>query len=220
MTDVLEQRLKILRWQGFDPKNILDIGAHIGTLSQLAHSIWPKASIVMVEANHDCEKALRNRKIGDVEIVLLGNKNAPSVKYFSSRKEYITGNSIYLEQTSYFSQYEVRLLPMMTLTKLARVRAWNAFDLIKIDTQGSERDIIFGGKMLIQKAKIVCLETQVLEYNAHAPKTFEMMQLMEKLGFQLFDITNIQTLPTGEMAQLDMIFVPKTSAFIKRGVLW
>lgn len=220
MTDMIEERLRILRLQGFKPKTILDIGAHIGTWSQMAHGIWPDAQISMIEANHECEKALKKRKIGVVEIALLGDKDQADVEYFASKKKYITGNSIYLEQTSYFDSYEIRTLQMTTLATLAKARKWKAFDLIKIDTQGSERDIVMGGREIIRRAKVVCVETQTLEYNAGAPKTLDIIQLMDELDFQLFDITNIYTLPTGQTAQLDMIFVPKKSKLITRGLLW
>ena len=57
------------------------------------------------------------------------------------------------------------------------------FDLIKIDTQGSELDIITGGINLCNKAKGILLEVSLTQYNEGAPLYQEVISFMENIGF-------------------------------------
>ena len=68
-------------------------------------------------------------------------------------------------------------------------------------------------------AQFILLETQNLEYNLGAPDTAQVLIAMQDLGFQLYDITEIHHLPTGEMFEIDLLFVKQNSPFIKRGTL-
>ncbi len=57
------------------------------------------------------------------------------------------------------------------------------FDLIKIDTQGSELDIIEGGLNLCNKAKGILLEVSLTQYNENAPLYDEVIDYMTSHGF-------------------------------------
>jgi len=57
------------------------------------------------------------------------------------------------------------------------------FDFIKMDTQGSELDIIKGGKHLCSKAKYILLEVAVTQYNDNAPLENEVITFMNDFGF-------------------------------------
>ena len=220
MLDITEQRLKALAAQGFKPRTIFDIGAFVGDWSKMAKNIWPTANIVLFEANSDCYETLKTRELGQIENVLLGRNNKNKVKYFSSINEYKTGNSIFLEQTSYFKKSEIRLLKMQKLDSIVKDKKYKNIDFIKIDTQGSELEIIAGGINTIKNAEFVLLETQNLTYNLGAPKTLDVIKRMNNLGFMLFDITQIHHLPTGEMQGVDMMFARNNSKYIKKGLLW
>jgi hypothetical protein len=96
---------------------------------------------------------------------MLGNKNAQHVYYINQTNEICQGNSIYKEinnknQTAIFKK----------MTTLDSIFVNNeVFDLIKIDTQGSESNIIEGGINLIKKSKYVILELSILQYNENSP---------------------------------------------------
>ena len=60
----------------------------------------------------------------------------------------------------------------------------SVFDLIKVDTQGSELDILKGGKNLVSKASAIILEVSYIEYNEGAPNQQETLDYMKKIGFE------------------------------------
>ncbi len=57
------------------------------------------------------------------------------------------------------------------------------FDLVKIDTQGSEKDIIQGGINLVKKASALILEVSYIEYNEGAPTAEEVTDFVKQVGF-------------------------------------
>jgi len=217
------QRLSLLANLGFSPRTILDIGAYQGEWTKMAHQIFPLAKIFMIEATPDNESLLRNvSEASGLSMALLGNKSKKSVIfYLADPKEtsISTGNSIYIEKTQYFNNRHFIRLPMITLDFLVEKRKLKNVDFIKIDTQGSELNILKGGKKTVSKAEFILLETQNLEYNDKAPFTEDVVIAMKSYGFRLFDILETHYLSSGELFQVDLLFAKKDSMFMKKGRL-
>lgn len=217
--DLLVPRLMTLREHSFYPRTILDIGAYQGDWTSQVQNIWPEANYFMVEANIEQENALASVPNAKYEIALLGDKKKSVVEYFATPAEITSGNSIYQEQTGLFDNAPVKLLSMITLDSLVKKNKIKNIDFIKIDTQGSELDILEGATTVIKQAQFILLETQNLEFNKGAPLLDEVITKMKKWGFRVFDITEIHYLPTGEMIQIDFLFVNKNSRYLKKGLL-
>lgn len=166
----------------FLPYRILDIGANIGQFHKLAQSTYPEAFIFSIEASPECEPYLKEIT-SNYYIGLLAKDN--SEYNFFSRKDAPTGtgNSIYRELTHFYSDDKLEILKQ-TGIKLDDLFEENSeFDLIKIDTQGSELDIITGGINLCKKAKGILLEVSLTQYNEGAPLHQTVISFMENLGF-------------------------------------
>ena len=58
-------------------------------------------------------------------------------------------------------------------------------DLVKIDVQGSERDVMQGGMETIRHAKHLIVEMQHMEYNEGAPLVGETLPWIEANGWTL-----------------------------------
>ena len=88
------------------------------------------------------------------------------------------------------------------------------FDIIKIDTQGSELDIIKGGLETVKKASYVILEVPTLQYNEGSPLFDEVIDYMKQIGFSKYDIIEEHkwldkmedTFPYGGVFQVDVVF--------------
>lgn len=84
----------------------------------------------------------------------------------------------------------------------------DVFDLIKIDIQGSEIDIINGGKQLFQNAKFVILETSLIEWNKNSPNEKQVLEYMNNLGFEVDAVIANHKL-NGKIIQNDVLFINK-----------
>lgn len=214
-------RLTVLRQLNFSPRLILDIGAYQGSWAKHIHKIFPKAQVFLIEANQDHQSRLEKLTwVSGFEITLLGEKTKSSVNYYANKNTCSAGNSIFKEQTHFFDDSQIRQLPMVTLDSIVKKHHLTNIDFLKIDAQGSELNILKGANKAIAQTEFILLETQNLTYNQNAPHINQVFPFMEKLGFKLFDVTQIHYLPSGEMAQLDLLFVKQTSKFFKKGILF
>ena len=180
-------RLEEVRDMGINPNAILDIGAHTGQFHSWAKRVWPDAGIFMIEANKLHEATLDRLVMmnGDRYLITaLGDEEREVIFYTRSDKPHTEGNSYYKE-AGWWDIPQLVQESKVNLQKLDNIFEDEAvFELIKIDTQGSELDILKGGKELISKASVVVLEVSLIEYNEGAPTSEELTNYMNSIGFE------------------------------------
>lgn len=167
----------------FYPSRILDIGANIGQFHKLAKDTFPECSVFSIEASPECEPYLKaiteNYYIG-----LLAKDNSEYDFYTRKNDPTCTGNSTYRELTQFYSDDEIKVLQQQGIRLGDLFEPGAEFELIKIDTQGSELDIIAGGLELCQRAKGILLEVSLTQYNEGAPLYQEVIDYMDSIGFK------------------------------------
>ena len=193
------------------PKDVLDIGAHTGQFYKWAKSAWPYCNVFMIEANRLHENTLLNLTANTKDeymISALGDKEREVTFYTRSDKPHTEGNSYYKE-ANYWDIPQLVQEETVTLKKLDDIfDKEKVFDLVKMDTQGSELDILKGGEKLISKATAVILEVAYIEYNLGAPTSDEVIKHMNNIGFE--EIMSIGEHYEGEeISQKDLLFLNK-----------
>jgi FkbM family methyltransferase len=171
---MLEQIIK-------ESKKILDIGANIGQTFLEYKSINPQAKILSIEANPKCEDSLRECG-ADYLICALGNEQSNKSFFINSSEKTCQGASFFKENTQFYADGQYDTINLETI-RLDDLLGDSDFDLIKIDTQGSEMPIICGGEGVLQKAKWVLLELPVVEYNKGSEKMQDIIKKMMSIGF-------------------------------------
>jgi len=175
----------------FYPYRILDIGANIGQFNQIAKQIFPDSFIFSIEASDECEPYLK--KLTDNYYIGMLTKDNNEYDFYSRKTDPIgTGNSIYKELTEFYSDDQLNIIKKRGIKLDDLFETDSEFDLIKIDTQGSELDIIEGGINLCSKAKGILLEVSLNEYNENSPLYDEVISYMEKIGFKSKEILDEQ----------------------------
>jgi hypothetical protein len=79
-------------------------------------------------------------------------------------------------------------------------------DLVKIDVQGSELDILIGGRKTIRRSKYVLLEVSTVQYNVNAPLMDIVVEKMKEYEFRIEEILNFNKLSNGQIFQMDILF--------------
>jgi FkbM family methyltransferase len=182
-----EERFKFYKNLGANFNKVLDIGAYEGEWKQMFQNLFPNSEILMIEANQEKEKILKSK--GNYFIGLLGSEDNKLVTYYKcdSPKTPQTGNSVFLENTSYAFVEEKR--KTIKLSSVPNIQ--EKYDLIKIDVQGSELEVIKGGLEIVKKSNFLLLELSLIEYNQKAPLVNEVMDFLKKIDFELIDIFDI-----------------------------
>lgn len=166
----------------FTPRAVLDIGANVGGFYHEAKAKWPDAEFLLIEGNPACQPMLELLAV-PFYTRLLGKEDGVSGMWVRKDAPTCTGASSKRELTDFYagdkaSWVDLRVMRLDTLLEGRR-----QFDLIKIDTQGSELDIIEGGLETIAQAKGVILELSYEQYNEGAPLAKEVINRMAELGF-------------------------------------
>lgn len=171
----------------FYPHRVLDIGANIGQFHKECKASYPNSFIFSIEASPECENSLQ--QITDNYLITLLAKDDSEYSFYSRKEDpTCTGNSIYRELTQFYSDDQLQVLKQKGVKLDDLFTEGSEFDLIKIDTQGSELDIITGGMELIKKAKGVLLEVSLTRYNEGAPLYDEVIAFMQSINFEMVDI--------------------------------
>lgn len=173
----------------FYPKSILDIGANLGQFRRLAKTYFQDSEIFSIEANPLCEPTLKENFPNEYKICLLGAENYCNKKFFILKTDpTCTGNSVYRENSHHYVDENVAEVyyNQYTLDSLNLP----AYDLIKLDTQGSELDIIKGGLVTCSKAKGLLIEVQYEVNNIGAPLQEQVESFLATINFKPVDVLN------------------------------
>lgn len=186
-----------------DPASCLDIGANVGAWAKEARSVWPEASIMMIEANPKCEPML---KLAGLPYIMqaLGKERDRKRFYMQPGTDTGTGNSFYRENTVFFEHPDWMDLDIAPLDE---VLPGATFDLLKIDVQGAEIDVLQGAEDILSKAKAVIMELALTNYNEGAPLRDFVVGYMRAKGF--LNVRNLEDIVhpiTREVVQIDALF--------------
>jgi FkbM family methyltransferase len=207
-----------MRWQeflrsGFVPQVFYDIGANDPFVYDGQQSIFkplmPDTRFYLVEAMAKHEPQLLASE-EPYAIAVLGEEDGTAKTFYESHA-YVPGHgdSYYLERTPVYSGERLIRSEHTTrrLDSLAEERGWPLPDFIKLDTQGSELDILRGAPRCLAHARGLQIECNILDYNEGAPLLPEVIGFMDAAGFRPYDITQLHFNRSGQLLQLDMLFL-------------
>jgi len=203
----LKNLINEISQKGLSFKTVYDVGACNGSWTRWTQSnILPKSKFYLFEAN--------SHYLSDLIITghpfflnVLSNEGREFVDFYPGCN---TGDSYYKETTTWYDEKKSVRMPCTTLDKLIEEKNLPIPNLIKIDTQGSELDILSASKKILGKAELILCEMPIIEYNKGAPKISEYLEF-----FQDFDYIPVELLEVhraeGIVFQLDFAFMLRSA---------
>ena len=193
-----------------NPKTVIDVGANTGWFAQNLRQSCPTVDITMIEANPNCEDKLSD--IGyPYAIVALSNDVKENVKFYINKDDNICcGASLYKEDTKFYDDCVVIEVETHTLDEGELYP--DGIDLLKIDVQGSEKDILEGSIETLKRTKHILLECSFSNYNLGAPQIEDVVDFVKKNGFYPMAILEEHwsrpgiDLPVSVVHQIDVLF--------------
>ena len=203
LNELLKKKIKI--------QIVYDIGAYKGGWSKFLNKTSLKGrEFYLFEANPKNEKYLKELNF-KYFIKVLSDK-VKEIKFYSISG---TGDSYYSEQTRF---YKKKLKPKKkvtdTLDNIVKKEKLPKPNFVKIDTQGSEIDILKGGKKTISNCSVVYLECPIINYNLGAPNLDEYIKYLNSVDFVPYDICEVHY-SDKVLIQVDILFIKK-SILIKK----
>ena len=202
-----KERLEALRFQGYAPRTLLDIGAHLGHFTAGILQVFPDCVPTLVEPNPHCHGALA--ALGhECWGVAASGEDGVAELFLTSEWLQSTGTSLYRENTHFFRD-EVLVRTPVPKRRLDDIFAGRRFDLVKIDTQGAELDVLLGGQEVLRQSDYILIEVSMVEYNQGGARAEEVFAALRELGFRSAEVTEFHRLrgvQNGGLLQLDFLF--------------
>jgi FkbM family methyltransferase len=201
----MPRRLAHLKALGFEPRSIVDVGAHWGDWARVAAKVWPRARILGVEPNPDdlphLEQTRRDVPSFDFRQGLLGPERR-TVKFRSESHQTsllapVPGESEALQTAE-----------MWTLDELLAQAAFGPPQLIKLDVQGYELEVLRGASHALSQCEAVLAEVSMFRFFPGMPLADEVIQFMRERGFVWYDVAGIYRRKHDDaLGQMDLLFV-------------
>jgi len=205
---MLHDFLRQVRQAGLRIDHVYDIGAWNGRWSQTVQAqALPEAEFILFEANPACAPALRRTGFRSYFGVALSNPGRSSVQFFNGTN---TGDSYYKETTRHYDAQGSITLPCITLDALKKADQLPTPQFIKIDTQGSELDILAGAESFVRDVDLIYTECPIIRYNAGAPNIQDYLDYFRSRQFIPVDLLEIHR-AEGTLLQVDLMFMRRES---------
>jgi len=206
----IDHRFSVLKNSGVVISHLLDIGAYRGEFTKIVKKHWPEVTAWQIEADERQQPWLQT----DAIFSLLSDQSNRELDFFTLNNEnsITTGSSVYKELTQYYKNPIVvkkRTTTLDDIAKRVNFRGnWKNSGLIKLDTQGSELDILRGAENFLStyQPKYILIEASVKPYNLEAPLVGDVIEYMRSKGYQIVDLMHCLYDSGESLLQVDILF--------------
>lgn len=200
-SDLVSSLRWIRRTYGIELGTLLDIGAHDGAWSRSFVSRFPTTKPFLIEANRIHTPKLE--ATGFPFCIATISDKVSSRDFFGIGG---TGDSMYVENTSFYKNITPTRVQTITLDGLLEQRDWPYPDLIKIDTQGSELEVNEGASRALKQAPLLLVEHSLLEYNHGAPTFSEVSNALGQRSFSPWGAVEFHQ-HNQRLIQIDLLWI-------------
>jgi len=204
---------------------IFDIGAHIGQSVKYLKSIFPDSQIYSFEPDPESFKKLIS-SVGsqskcyclamthyDENAIFFRNNishtnsllkvNLKSVDSIGLSEAHKSGNNDYL--SNFNNEISIRTNRLDTFIESEKIKM---IDLLKIDVQGSEKDVLNGAEKALDRTKVIVIEISFYDYYETQTSFKDIEQLIHPHGFSLYSISEISQNPmNGRTDWVEAIYI-------------
>jgi FkbM family methyltransferase len=208
--------LKLLRTFGYQPRTIIDGGAHLGHFALQAKAIFPKAIIHMVEPQPACRKEL--------EALSVTHKFLFHPYALATEAEAREGNlRLAIGDVPTTGAHISPNSKDATTVPVATSTLDQLFDhhigpddraFLKLDLQGYELAALRGGETVLKSIEVILTEVSFFA-QAYEPPIATLTNFFDNRKFDLFDIAALSGRPRdNRLKQGDFIFVKRGSPLL------
>lgn len=195
--------LKHLQSLGLKIQTVYDVGACKGAWSLLINrEALPESSFYLFEANPAYISDLQMTGFPYLQTVL-SNPGREFVDFYNGCN---TGDSYYKELSKHYENQGSIRLPCTTLDAIVNQFNLPIPNLLKIDTQGSELDILEGSKTFLKNVDLIFTECPIVPYNKDAPNIHQYIEYIRDNDFIPVNLLECHVFEN-TLLQIDIMFM-------------
>jgi FkbM family methyltransferase len=196
---------------------IFDVGACTGEVSFQYNDLFTNSTIFCFEPYIPSFRILKEKTSGftNIKCFNLALSNISGQLDFHVNKSYATNSILATHADSaknwneevLFTIEEIKI-NSLTLDDFVAQNQIDKIDILKLDTQGTEYQIIEGASQSIKQNKIalIYLEIIIMPTYQEQKNLDEILLLLRNKGFSLYNFYNYSYTNAGELRQVDAIF--------------
>ena len=112
---------------------------------------------------------------------------------------------LFFPELSPYSREEITVRSV-TLDQVVVDSELSCPDIIKIDTQGSELEILQGSRKVLETLSVLQVEVSIVPSNMGGVLYHDVLDFLHPLGFILFDVNQLIRRKDGVLWQIDLTF--------------
>jgi FkbM family methyltransferase len=196
---------------GSKPRVLYDVGAHTGTWTQLAKSIFPNAQIEAFEplTEHVSEFLINTSGLTGVRLhnIGVGASNYEADIRITNRSDSSSLLPLTSAAESTYSLKHVvnKQVPIRSLDSMIEAGQADPPDLIKLDVQGFEVEVLKGAQKTLETCTWVISEVSFEEYYVGQPLFHDVAQVMSEFGYRVYALSHATPLGV-RLTQADVLF--------------
>jgi FkbM family methyltransferase len=218
--------LQLLKNNGFSPKLVIDVGVSNGEFFYECQKIFTRAEYMLFEARKEEETTIKE---------ILSEVAAPYDLYFNTLLgkgwqddvnfyQLDAGSSVYQENTKFPREVvkkNIRPLASYLIEKYSEENPLPLPIFLKIDTQGSEIDILKGLSVYLEFVEVIQVEVALQNYNEGAPGVYDVHKFMDENDFKLYDLASaFRRDSDGAIFHMDWVFAAERSQLWQKNYFW
>lgn len=185
---------------------VYDVGACSGDFSRYLTQILPHSNFYLFEANIAYLPRLIEPNFNTF-IVTLSDKDDKEVDFWIGLN---TGDSYYKETTTIYDDKGSKKMKCVTLDSMIKNKNLPIPNFVKIDTQGSELDILSASKCFMGKTEMILCECPIIEYNTGAPKMTDYLEFFKSHDYVPVELTQVHR-AEDTILQIDLLFMLRSA---------
>jgi FkbM family methyltransferase len=213
--------LKGLKSRGFEPKNILDVGANTGDWSRETSVIFPNATYYLIEPQLELKSSIDSFLKNHKGKFILGGAGAKKGELLLTIWEDFAGSSFLLPNNEISnSGKQQRTVPIYAIDDLISEGEIPVPDVCKLDVQGFELEVLKGANSIFGKTEVIILEASLFEFMPNQPILGDIIEFLSAKSYVIYDLLGFSNRPYDKaLGQVDICFVKKDS-FLRENRRW
>ena len=211
------EMVSALKKQGLKPQTVIDVGANKGQFTVTCANLFSADYIYSFEPIQNCVGKLENNisRYDNVKVFpfALGAKNGVSqfhVSKYSHSSSVLPQTDLHRKTFPNTEENNLISVQISTLDEVFECIHFKSPVLLKLDVQGFESQVLYGGPKTLQRIDYVILEASLKPLYEGELLFMDIVYLMEENGFRFSrPVGSLLNPKTEEILQIDALFVKK-----------